>query len=86
MSDSKPVSQSMRITEELEKTPVVPPWTDMQRDITELKSYCHRICEGSIDFQKRLPALEKQVNRLTLFQAWFPTVAALMALLYLAVR
>lgn len=76
----------MRVTEESEKTPVRAPWEDMQRDISELKGYCYRICEGSIEFQKRLPELERRVNRMTTFQAWFPTVAALLALLYLAVR
>lgn len=86
MSDSKRNSDTHRIAEDPEKTPTSPPWESMQRDIQDLKTYCHRICDSSLAFQERIPKLEKQVRRLTLFQAWFPTVVALGALLYLVIH
>lgn len=75
-----------RIRQE-ETTPrLTAPWEDMQRDIQDLKGYCHRICEDSIKFQSQIPSIQSQINRLTLFQAWFPTAAAIGALLYAVLR
>lgn len=78
-------SGTIKVRQE-EPTPVTPPWAEMRAEIRDIKVYCQRICDQSLAFQERIPALEKRVDRLALFQAWFPTAAALAALIWLAVR
>jgi hypothetical protein len=85
VTDSGRISEKLKIHQE-EPTPIRAPWEDMQRDITDLKGYCQRICEDSIKFQTQIPDLQRQISRIVLFQAWFPTAAAIGALLYAVLR
>ena len=47
----------------------------------DIKLYSQRACESALAIAARIPQLEKEVARLRLFQAWFPTDAIAVAII-----
>jgi len=47
----------------------------------DIKLYSQRACESALAIASRVPELEKRIDRIVLFQAWFPTVLVTVAII-----
>lgn len=50
-------------------------------EVRELKAQCQRIADQGLQQNEEIPKLRREMRRLTLFQAWFPTAAITVAII-----
>ncbi len=50
-------------------------------EVRELQSQCKRIADNGMLQNEEIPKLRKEMNKITLFQAWFPTAAISIAII-----
>lgn len=49
-------------------------------EVRDLKAQCQRIADTGLLQSQEIPKLRTEMNRLKLFQAWFPTAAITIAI------
>jgi hypothetical protein len=47
----------------------------------DIKRYSQSACESALKVVSRIPELEKRIDRIVLFQAWFPTALVTVAII-----
>ena len=50
-------------------------------EVREMQEQCRRIADNGMLQNEELPKLKKRIDRVTLFQAWFPTAAISIAII-----
>ena len=66
-----------------DKTPIDgrDPITQLVDEMREMKVHCQKIADSGLLMNAELPRLKASLNRVWMFQVWFPTVAITVALL-----
>jgi hypothetical protein len=49
-------------------------------EVRELKAHCQKIADNGMLLNAEIPKLWKRMHRLELFQAWFPSIAIVLAI------
>ncbi len=50
-------------------------------EVRELQAQCKRIADNGMLQNEEIPKLRKEMKKITLFQAWFPTAAISIAII-----
>lgn len=50
-------------------------------EVRDLKAHCQRIADQGMLQNEEIPKIHKRIDRVVLFQAWFPTAAITVAII-----